>query len=131
PINFAHLLFSADTGNPALGAFMQKQMERGTELNVKLMFFDLELMAASEEVIGKLAADSRLANYRHYIQVVRTFSDHRLTEPEEIILEETANTGNRAWERLFEEVTSNHIYSLKRPGSSESEETTQEELLNL
>jgi oligoendopeptidase F len=131
PITFAHLLFAADTGNPALGAFMQKQMEKGTELQVKLMFFDLELMGAPEETIAKIAGDPALDNYRHYIQVVRTFSNHRLTEPEEIILEETANTGNRAWERLFEEVTSNHVYKLKRPGSTEAEEISQEELLNL
>jgi oligoendopeptidase F len=131
PLGFAHLLFAADTGDPKLGAFMQKQMERGTELNVKLMFFDLELMAAPDEVIARLVEDPRLANFRHYISVVRTFSDHRLTEPEEIILEEVANTGNRAWERLFEEVTSNHVYKLRRPDSSEVEDASQEELLNL
>jgi oligoendopeptidase F len=131
PLGFAHLLFAADTGDPKLGAFLQKQMEKGTELNVKLMFFDLELMAAPEEVIASISQDPALENYRHYIQVVRTFSDHRLSEPEEIILEETANTGNRAWERLFEEVTSNHSYKLQRPGSGEIEEVSQEELLNL
>ena len=131
PIGFAHLLFAADTGDPKLGAFMQKQMEQGTEINVKLMFFDLELMAAPEETIARIIQDAKLANFRHYIQVVRTFSDHRLTEPEEIILEETANTGNRAWERLFEEVTSNHVYKLRRPQSEDIEEVSQEELLNL
>jgi len=131
PMGFAQLLFTADTGDPKLGAFMQKQMERGTELNVKLMFFDLELMAASEETIARIVQDPALANFRHYISVVRTFSDHRLTEPEEIILEEVANTGNRAWERLFEEVTSNQVYKLRRPGSSEIEDASQEELLNL
>ncbi len=131
PIGFAQLLFSCDTGDPALGAFMQKQMERATELTVKLMFFDLELMAAPEEVIAKLVQDSKLANFRHYIRVARTFRDHRLTEAEEIILEETANTGNRAWERLFEEVTSNHVYRLRRPRSDVDEEISQEGVLNL
>jgi oligoendopeptidase F len=131
PIGFAHLLFAADTSNPAIGAFMQKQMERGTELSVKVMFFDLELMAAPEETIAKIFDDPKLANFRHYIQVARTFSSHSLSEPEEIILEETANTGNRAWERLFEEVTSNHVYKLQRPGSDEVEQVSQEELLNL
>jgi oligoendopeptidase F len=75
--------------------------------------------------------DPSLSNYSHYIQLVRTYSNHRITEPEEIILEETANTGNRAWERLFEEVTSNHVYKLTRPGSTEAEDISQEELLNL
>ena len=74
PIGFAHLLFAADTGDPKLGAFMQKQMEQGTEINVKLMFFDLELMAAPEETIARIMQDPKLENYRHYVQVVRTFS---------------------------------------------------------
>jgi len=131
PINFAHLQFACDTGNPALGAFLQKQMEKSTELSVKLMFFDLELQAAPEETIAKVTADPAMKSFLHYVQVARTFSKHRLSEPEEIILEETANTGSRAWERLFEEVTSNHAYKLTRPGSGTVEEASQEELLNL
>jgi oligoendopeptidase F len=130
PIVYASLLFAADTGNAALGAFMQKQMEKSTELSVKLMFFDLELQGAPEEAIQRALADERLANYRHYIQVARAFSPHRLTEPEEVILEETANTGNRAWERLFEEITSNHIYHVKR-ANGETEEMSQEGVINL
>lgn len=130
PMVFASLLFAADTGNPAIGAFMQKQMERGTELNVKLMFFDLELQGAPEQAIQTALQSPANANFRHYIQVARAFSPHRLSEPEEIILEETANTGNRAWERLFEEVTSNHVYRFQMPGSSEIEEISQEEVLN-
>lgn len=131
PMVFASLLFAADTGNPAIGAFMQKQMEKGTELNVKLMFFDLELQGAPEEAIQKALQSPANANFRHYIQVARAFSPHRLTEPEEIILEETANTGNRAWERLFEEVTSNHVYRFQKPGTGEVEEISQEEVLTL
>lgn len=131
PINFAQLQFSCDTGNPALGAFMQKQMEKYTGLSITLMFFDLELQAAPIEVVERIAQDPVLANFRHYIQLARAFSKHRLTEPEEIILEETANTGSRAWERLFEEVTSNHVYKLRRPGAETAEELSQEEIINL
>lgn len=131
PINFAHLQFACDTGNAALGAFLQKQMEKSTELSVKLMFFDLELQAAPDEVIQRAINDPVMANYVHYVTVARTFSKHRLTEAEEVILEETANTGSRAWERLFEEVTSNYTYKLVRPGQDKSEEVSQEEVLNL
>lgn len=131
PINFAHLQFACDTGNPALGAFLQKQMEKSTELSVKLMFFDLELQAAPEETIARISTDPALKNFLHYIQVARTFSKHRLTEPEEIILEETANTGSRAWERLFEEVTSNYTYKVHKPGNDGPEEMSQEEVINL
>ena len=129
PIGFSHLLFAADTGNPALGSFMSKQMEKATELSVKLIFFELELQGASEEVIAKLMKDPDLHNYRHYLQTARAFSPYRLNEDQEVMLEETANTGNRAWERLFEEVTSNHVYHFNHPATGETEELGQEEIL--
>jgi oligoendopeptidase F len=131
PMSYAQLVFSCDMGNPKLGAFMQKQMEKASELNVVLIFFELELQAAPEEAIQRALADDRLANYGHYIQVARKLSPHRLTEAEEVILEEVANTGSRAWVRLFEEVTSNHVYTLRRPVSEEEEELSQEEILAL
>ncbi|MGE0002770.1 MAG: M3 family oligoendopeptidase, partial [Fimbriimonadaceae bacterium] len=53
-----------------------------------------------------------------------------LTEPEERLLELTANTGCRAWVRLHDELTSNHVYRYQAPGESEVVELAQEELLD-
>lgn len=131
PMGYSHLLFATDTGDAKVGAFMQKQRERGTELSVKLLFYELELQAASAETIEPLLDDPAMANYVHYVRAVRAYSPYRLSEPEEIIFEETANTGSRAWVRLFEEVTSNQVFRLQRPGSDHSEELTQQELLAL
>jgi len=131
PIGYAHLLFAADAGSPEIGAFMQKQMEKASELSVMLMFFELELQAARQDVIDLLIEEPVLANYTHYIDHARAYSPYRLTEKEEVILEHVANTGSRAWVRLFEEVTSNHIYKLKRPGSDEIEEMSQQEVTAL
>ncbi len=131
PMNFAELLFAADASDPKLGAFLQAQREQATGLQVKLIFFELELMSANSGLIGSLLEDRRLENYRHYVGVVRKHSPHRLSEPEEIVLEETANTGVRAWVRLFDEVTSNHVFDYLDPRSGESSGLSQEEVLNL
>lgn len=131
PIGFAGLLFATDSGDPKIGAFMQKQRERGTALNVKTMFFELELQAASASLIDPLLEDGLLANYRHYVQAARMYSPHRLSEPEEIILEEMANTGSRAWVRLFEEITANQVFKLLKPGESAPTDATQQEVLML
>ncbi|HWD39169.1 MAG TPA: M3 family oligoendopeptidase [Fimbriimonas sp.] len=131
PMGYSNLLFSTDSADPAIGAFLQKQRERGTELNVKLMFYELELQAADEALISRLLTDPKLANYVHFVQTTRAFSKYRLGEKEEIILEETANTGSRAWVRLFEEVTSNQTYKLHRPGVDLVEEVTMQEVLAL
>lgn len=131
PVSYASLLFAADTSDPKNGAFLQAQMEKASEIRVKLMFFELELQVAPEETIQRLLQDPALENYRHFIKVARLYSPYRLSEPEEVLLEETANTGVRAWVRLFEEVTSNHVYRVRRPGSDVEEELTHEEVMNL
>ena len=130
PITFGHLLFAANASDPKIGAFLQKQNEMSTAISVKLMFFDLELMGAPEDAIQKALKDPALKNYTHYIKVVRAFSAHRLTEAEEVILEETANTGVRAWERLFDEVTANALYNVRKP-DGETHEMSQQEVLAL
>jgi oligoendopeptidase F len=104
--NFAALVFAADTSKPEHGALLMRVQERQTEISLELIFFDLELMAAPSEVMDKVAADEKLAGYRHFIHSMRLFREHRLPEPEEKILEEKANSGARAWDRLFDEVVS-------------------------
>src|SRR5688572_10559555 len=105
PIQYASLRLAADTGDPKLGAFMQKMMEAASEIQVKLFFFELELQKADDAHIEKVMGEESLANYRHWMQTVRAASPYRLSEIEEVVLEKTVNTGSRAWVRLFEEVT--------------------------
>jgi oligoendopeptidase F len=113
PMSFAQLLFTCDTSDPKLGAFLQKTQERISNIQVKVLFFDLELQAADESVISRLLADPKLSNYKHYIKLVRAYTPHRLSEPEEVVLEKVSNTGSRAWVRLFEELTANHKFKLE------------------
>jgi oligoendopeptidase F len=130
PIQYANLRFAADTGDPKLGAFLQKMMEAASEIQVKLLFFELELQKADQAHIEKVMSDESLANYRHWMDTVRAASPYRLSEIEEVVLEKTANTGSRAWVRLFEEVTSNHVFKYKKPDGS-VEELSQEEVLTM
>ena len=129
PMAYSNLLFAGDASNAAIGAFMQSQMEKATELQIKLMFFELELQAAPQETINALANDAKLANYRHHIQVARTYSPYRLSEKEEVLMEELANTGSRAFNRLFDEVTSNYVFKFVLDGKTE--EKSQQEVLAL
>lgn len=131
PVSYGSLLFAADSSDAKLGAFLQKQMERGSELSVLLMFFELELQKTPEATIQKLLNDPALADYGHFVSRVRVYTPHSLSETEEILLEETANTGSRAWVRLFEELTANHVFKLRRPGSDEAEEMTESEVIAL
>jgi len=131
PVNYAHLLHACDTSSHEIGAFMQRQMEKLTEINVAVMFYELEIQKADEAVIGRLMQDPLLEPYRHHVKVARSFSAHRLSEPEEIILEQTANTGNRAWMRLFEEVTANHRFPYTDPDTGQTSDLILQEALDM
>ncbi|RYG46049.1 hypothetical protein EON79_11110, partial [bacterium] len=131
PGGYASLRFSTDSGDPAIGAFLQKQRERGTGLSVKLMFFELELQAMDGERVEELLSDPALADFAHFVRTTRTYSPFRLSEAEEVVLEETANTGSRAWQRLHEELLGNHKFHFHRPGKDEVEEMTEQDVLSL
>ncbi len=104
--SFVGLDFATDTTDPARGARMQRVEERATAINTKLLFFELEWAALTDERVEALLADERLAFARHYLRSARRYRPHLLTEPEEVILTEKAMSGRSAWERLFEEQAS-------------------------
>ncbi len=126
---YAVLVFSADTGKPEHGALMQHVQERQTEISLELLFFELELMAAKPEIIDRLLEDPILDNYKHFVHAARLFREHKLVEGEERILEEKANTGGRAFERLFEESVSDIVFHITLDGKEQT--LTEPEVLAL
>lgn len=129
PSAFAALVFFADTSKHENGAFYQHIQEKQTEIALETLFFDLELMSAKPEIIDKIADDPILSNYKHFIHAARLFRDHRLSEPEEKIMEEKSNSGGRAFERLFDESISDIIFKPIIDG--EVKEMTEPEVLAL
>src|SRR5262249_41077353 len=103
---YAVLRFSTDTADPARGALLQKVQEGGTAIETTLLFFELEWAALPDARAAELLASDGLAFRRHPLANVRRYRPHLLSEPEEKILSEKALTGNSAWARLFEELTS-------------------------
>jgi len=104
--SYASLRFAVDTADPARGALLQHVEERGTAVNTKILFFDLEWAALPDERAAEVLADERLAFCRHHLASLRRYRPHLLTEPEELVLTEKAVTGRSAWSRLFSELTS-------------------------
>lgn len=120
PILYASLRYAANSSDPANGAFYQAQSEKSTALSVKLMFLELELQGAPQAAVDRWLADPALAEYRHYVENVRVYAPFRLTEKEEVLLEEVANTGSRAWNRLFDETLSNQKFTVTIDGQEET-----------
>jgi len=101
--SYAALNFSTATADPARGALLQKVQERGTQIETRLLFFELEWAALEDERAEELLATEGLDFARHHLLTARRYRPHLLTEPEEKILSEKSLTSHSAWTRLFEE----------------------------
>jgi oligoendopeptidase F len=126
---YAGLLFAEDTANPGHGALLQRVQERASEIRNTLVFFELEWVAVEDERARTLLSDALLARRRHLLESMRRYRPHLLSEPEERILEETANTGERAFSRLFDEILGSARFQLELDGKST--ELGEEEVLSL
>jgi oligoendopeptidase F len=104
--SYAYLRFATDTADPERGALLQFVQERGTAIETKVLFFELEWAALPDERADELIASDGLEFARHYLEKARRYRPHLLSEPEERLSAEKAVTGRSAWTRLFSEVTS-------------------------
>ena len=103
--SYAALRFSTDTADPERGKLLQHVQERGTEIETKLLFFELEWAALDDEQVERLLSPDELAFAAHYLRSVRRYRPHLLSEPEEKIMAEKAISSQAAWGRLFGELT--------------------------
>jgi oligoendopeptidase F len=104
--NYAHLRFSVDTIDPANGALVARVTEKGTAVETKLLFFELEWAALEDDRAEELLRADGLETTRHYLRTVRRYRPHLLSEPEEKIMTEKAVSGRESWTRLFSELQS-------------------------
>ncbi len=126
---YSHLLFAGDTADPKNGALLQHVQERGTEIRNLLLFFELEWVGLADESARALLDDAELAPRRHFLASLRRYRRHVLSEPEERVLEEKANTGSRAFARLFDEMLAAMRFTVRCDGRER--EMAEEEVLSL
>jgi len=104
--SYAMLRFAVDTADPANGALLARVQEKGTAVETKLVFFELEWAALDDARADELLAADGLETTRHHLRTLRRYRPHLLSEPEERLMTEKALTGRDAWTRLFSELTS-------------------------
>src|SRR5262249_49793440 len=90
----------------ANGALLQMVSERGTAIQTKLLFFELEWVQVPDRRADELLATEGLDFARHHLRLERRYRPHLLSKPEETIATELSVTGRSAWTRLFDELTS-------------------------
>jgi oligoendopeptidase F len=102
--SYASLRFSTDTADHERGALLQRVQEGATEIETKLLFFELEWAELDDARADQLLAWQGLDLARHYLRSARRYRPHLLSEPEEKILAEKAIASNASWSRLFGEL---------------------------
>ncbi|MDQ6730036.1 MAG: M3 family oligoendopeptidase [Actinomycetota bacterium] len=103
---YAELRFATDTGDQACGAFLQFAQERVAEINMKLVFFELEWTALpADRADALLAAAGEDPDFpAHHLHRLGRRKSHLLSEPEERILAELRVPSRAAWQRQYNEL---------------------------
>jgi oligoendopeptidase F len=102
--SYASLQFSTDTADPARGALLQRMQELATEIETKLLFFELEWAELDDAAAERLLEAPGLDFCAHHLRSARRYRPHLLSEPEEKILAEKSIASESAWSRLFGEL---------------------------
>lgn len=120
PAVYAGLLHAADSRPPAHGALVAMTQERGSEIRNQLLFFDLEWIGVDDAAAPAIIDAPACERHRHFLASMRRYRPHMLSEPEEKLLEETANTGRRAFHRLFDEALSGMTFEVEVDGATQT-----------
>jgi len=129
PAAYAQLLFSTNTKDPQRGALLQRTQEAISRVSTHLVFFELELGKIPAGRYAGVIGDEALCTYRHFLDKKRLEAQHHLSEAEEKILVETANSRGPAFARLSTEINARTSFVLTRDG--EEQHLSQSEILAL
>ena len=115
---FASLLFSADTQNQTALALMNRIDELNAQVQNRVLFFSLWWKALDNVTAKRLmnAAGDR----RYWLETIRKFRPHTLSEAEEKIINLKDVTGASALQTLYETITNKFMFTLNVGGEMRS-----------
>lgn len=123
--DFASLSFEANTQDQAIQAFKSDVESRMSLIENRLLFFSLWWKDLDNQAAERLMAGS--GDYRYWLEEMRHFKPHTLTEPEEKIINIKDVTGARAIINLYSTLTNRYVFHLEVDG--EKKELTRGELM--
>ena len=116
---FAFLNFTTQMENSVAGALEQRMEELASQCKKDVVFFELEWNGVPPERAAGLLAAPELAGYRHYLEALRRYQPHQLSEAEESLLLEYAPVGRSSWNTLFDKVLSGLRFGEKKRAEEE------------
>jgi oligoendopeptidase F len=122
---FAGLYFSEDTQNKVAQNLMARVEQFVAEMSNRILFFNLWWKALPEEKARELVAGS--GDYAYWLEAMRLFIPHTLSEAEEKIINIKNVTGQSALQMVYSSLTNRYVFKLEVDG--EMKELTRGELM--
>ncbi|QIE57877.1 M3 family oligoendopeptidase [Pikeienuella piscinae] len=127
-MSYAGLLYQQNTAAPERGKFYADCESKLTDLSNPLVFFSLELNRIDDAALeGKLAESPALARYRPWLERLRSFRPHQLSDELETYQHDMSPVGASAWNKLFDETMAGLEFEIE----GEAEPLNLEATLNL
>jgi len=122
---FTGLSFSSDTQDQVAQTYMARVQQFAAQMQNRVLFFSLwwkELDDRNAERLMSAAGD-----YRYYLEEMRHFKPHTLSEPEEKVINIKDVTGSGALITLYDAITNRYVFKLDVNG--ETKELTRGQLM--
>jgi oligoendopeptidase F len=125
--SYAGLAFAADTQDQRIQALLGRIQQFMAEMENRTLFFNLWWKDMDEANAKRLMEAS--GDYLYFLEVIRKFKPHTLSEAEEKIVNLKNVTGNEALVTLYDAITNRYIFKVEVDG--ETRELTRGELMSL
>ncbi|MBF0249562.1 MAG: M3 family oligoendopeptidase [Alphaproteobacteria bacterium] len=126
-MSYGQLLFAVNTADPEVSRFHQTLQERVTDISTVSLFFTLEINRLDDAALARMLEDPAAAKYRPWLEDVRQYRPHQLSDEMEQLLHEKSVAGRSAWSRLFDETFADMRFDVEGVGDG----LTESETLNL
>jgi oligoendopeptidase F len=111
---FAGLSFAADTQDQAAQALVARMDQFAAVIQNRTLFFSLWWKDLDEQNAQRLMKEA--GDYRYYLEQIRLFKSHTLSEPEEKIVNLKNVTGASALVTLYDSITNRYLFKLEVEG---------------
>jgi oligoendopeptidase F len=123
--SYAGLAFTEDTQNQSAQALVARVDQMMAEMDNRTMFFSLWWKALDDPTAERLMAAA--GDYRYWLEEMRHFKPHTLSEAEEKVVNTKNVTGVNAFNTLYDAITNRYTFKLEIDG--QEQELTRGELM--
>ncbi|MEN8098364.1 MAG: M3 family oligoendopeptidase, partial [Chloroflexota bacterium] len=121
---YGGLWFAADTQSQEALGFMGRMHQLFADIHNRILFFSLWWKKLDDQIANRLMAANE--KYRYFLESLRRFKPHTLSEPEEKVINLKNVNGADALVTLYDMITNKFVFKLTIDG--EEKDLTREEL---